>query len=359
MSNLDLRGVDFGQTSLSDINFSGADLRGAIFTDSVIADVNFSGAQLEGAVFTRSQMVNVIADEVDLKNVNLEHASLSFDSDVKKPIIRNLEMCEMTRTFLSWVDLSGQDLRNLNVGLGGAKFHDVNFSECNMEGANLSHAAFKNCDLSRCNLQDAHVEYVLFTGVTGVALKASGANFNSSMFMGDCTMSFSDFSGSKFAVREADGTSFEGCNFSNATMRATWSPHFRLCNFADSNFSGCDLGESNFSISGHTNYSGRKILTCFLSGIDWQNTNTKNIMLGEETVFKEKVYHYTPECFFEKYTLREACEKLNLSDKQFEFMVLSGALEVREEITNHIVRSGFDPDSHYVPVWAMQNFKVE
>jgi hypothetical protein len=44
-----------------------------------------------------------------------------------------------------------------------------------------------------------------------------------------------------------------------------------------------------------------------------------------------------------------------MSNNQFEFMVLSGAVEVRNNIDASVVASQFDPDRHHVPIWSVAN----
>lgn len=359
LSGLDLRGANFKQTSLREVDFTGADLRGVNFSESLLTDVNFSDVKLEKTNFASAQLVRIKTSEISLKNANLKNASLSFDPKFEKPIIRDLDTCKINGTYLSWIDVSGQDLQNMSVGVDGAAFYDMNFSDSNLEEANLNDTNFRQCDLSRCNLRRAQLERAVFSSIVGESMNASEANFHDARLLGDSNMSGSDFSGSLLTIKDANVVNFEGSNFSNATMRRREGPSIILCNFAKSNFAGCDLGNSDFAVYKRQDL---QLLSSVLSGINWENARTQDIVLGREDTFEETgmTLGIDTDNSFEKYTLREAHERFGLTDNQFEFMVLSGALEIRERNSNKIARKDFDldSDSQYVPVWVMQNFAI-
>lgn len=360
LSGLDLRGANFKQSSLREVDFTGADLRGANFSESLLADVNFSDAKLEEINFTSTELVRIKANEISLKNANLQNASLSFDPKLEKPVVSYLNTCKINATFLCWMDVSNQDLRNMSIGLNGAAFYDMDFSDCNLEGVNLNDTNFRQSDLSRCNLRGAQMERVVFSSVVGRSMDASEANFHDARLVGNSNMSGSNFSGSQFTIKDANMVNFEDSNFSHVTMRRKGGPSITLCNFSNSDFSGCDLGESDFSFHKQQHL---QLLSCTFSNVNWKNTRIQDIVLGREGSFDETGMTLGVDSgnSFEKYTLREAHERLELTDKQFQFMVLSGALEVREKNSNEIVRSHFDMDSdlQYVPIWAIQNFRVD
>lgn len=61
------------------------------------------------------------------------------------------------------------------------------------------------------------------------------------------------------------------------------------------------------------------------------------------------------EFIYRQYSFNEVIEACGMTDKQFEFLVLSGAIEVREKGYGKIVEGGFDPGKHHVPQWAFQD----
>jgi hypothetical protein len=50
-------------------------------------------------------------------------------------------------------------------------------------------------------------------------------------------------------------------------------------------------------------------------------------------------------------------EQLDVSERQFEFLVLSGAVKVRDNQTKERVLSGFKPDAHHIPGWEIDAVK--
>ena len=61
-TNMDLRGWNFKEHNLTNVNFKGANLEGACFIDAVLVDANFEGANLTGASF---EDANIITAEFD------------------------------------------------------------------------------------------------------------------------------------------------------------------------------------------------------------------------------------------------------------------------------------------------------
>lgn len=57
-----------------------------------------------------------------------------------------------------------------------------------------------------------------------------------------------------------------------------------------------------------------------------------------------------PHIVYRHYSFDEVVAATSLSEQQFEFMVLSGAIEVRDK-RQRVVKSGFDPELHHVPQW--------
>jgi hypothetical protein len=48
---------------------------------------------------------------------------------------------------------------------------------------------------------------------------------------------------------------------------------------------------------------------------------------------------------------------MGLTDAQMEFLVISKAIEVRENKTLEVVDKNFNPSKHHVVPWAVQNWK--
>lgn len=55
---------------------------------------------------------------------------------------------------------------------------------------------------------------------------------------------------------------------------------------------------------------------------------------------------------YEKYSFQDACRIMGVTEKQFEFLVLSNVVEVRDRRFKKVT-VGFDSDLHHVPKWAL------
>ncbi len=115
LSEYDLDGVDFENTSLWQATLSGAYLRDAVLTKAYmyradLQDADLSRANLAGAQLTEASLRSARLAEADLRNADLRDA-----------------------------DLTAADLRGAN--LGGAILNGATLVDTNLDGANLSGCA--------------------------------------------------------------------------------------------------------------------------------------------------------------------------------------------------------------------------
>jgi hypothetical protein len=106
----------------------------------------------------------VVKNKSKLRNVNLSDTNLSGT--------------DLSKAYLIFSNLSGSNLSNVN--LNGANLIFANLSDVNLTGANLTDANLSDVKLNGANLTDANLKYadlsdanlsgVDFTGVTGLCL---------------------------------------------------------------------------------------------------------------------------------------------------------------------------------------------
>lgn len=360
LSGLDLRNMSFSRLGLSSVDFSGSDLRGSSFFLCDLSSVDFSGADLRGADFTYARANMLVANTLDFSDVNLTDAQISFSSLYPRPAITNTgEAIFSFDTRLSWVDLSGQDLRNWSDGRRPAKLYGADLRGANLEGVNLSKMLLSGSDLREANVQSSNLSEVLFIEVV-----ADRANFSGSRFilarMEDCSMMESKFIGAEMGFRCFENSNFCFADFSNAKFYSTFvAPRVESCVMREANFTNSDLGFVWFGKSELSRGDLRESQPTDLRGAHWGGAKTVGIeiesarfLVGQGDNGEDVV---EPAVEFEKFNFDEVKDLANLSDKQFEFFVLSGVFEVRDKDRHEIIKKQFNKSRHYVPVWSLVN----
>lgn len=372
-SNLDLRGANFSGMKLENVNFTGADLRFANFDNSELYSVNFTGAILTGATLEGAILHETEADVLDLAEVNMANAMMNFKflDNFKKCVVYNLDKSVMP-AMLSGVDMSGQDLTNVNFQ--NCSFRHLSMANCNLRGVNLDTSDFLFCNLADSDLSGASVTSSKWVHVSGPRANFEDTNFcRSELTFGGFVGA--NFSGSLFGGAHLKEVDFREVNFSKADFHAPRKTVIRKCDFGKANFSEADVRGVNFAdrpsdVFPEEDYHLWSDGPCEgsnLMGVNWRGTLIEDMVVAnfkylhfygenEDDGYDDEVW---TEALHEKYTMKEAMKELKLQEKQFEFMVLSGVIEVRSDIDGKIVTSGFDPEDHYVPVWVVQNAKFD
>lgn len=141
---------------------------------------------------------------------------------------------------------------------------------------------------------------------------------------------------------------FSGANFKNATLCSVrWKGSVTGANFEGADLAGaslenCDVSEASFV--------GANLHGALLP------KNLDDIALGREQVqdlltCAPNHYRYT------RYSFEDAVVKLGVSEKQFEFLVTSGAVKVWSYETGKLVETNFDSEKHFVPSWEFNIVK--
>jgi uncharacterized protein YjbI with pentapeptide repeats len=122
------------------------------------------------------------------------------------------------------------------------------------------------------------------------------------------------------------------CSFRDADLSGV---NARFTDFAGSDFSGANLQAADFG--------GSDLRKCH-----WERVSMSGVCLAN-VIAPAK---------YEQFSLDDAMKRalgLGMTQNQFEFMVLAGAVEIRDNDTLEVVKTGFDPAKHHVPVWTMEN----
>jgi uncharacterized protein YjbI with pentapeptide repeats len=157
------------------------------------------------------------------------------------------------------------------------------------------------------------------------------------------------------------GVNLQETNFKNGRLQQA--------NLDGANLTGADLSKSSISgsmrdtILCNTNLEEANLDDVDLSGADLTGANLRHATLSRDLTN----VNITGEQFeqlneIEKYdypakNFHEVAQELGVSEKQFEFLVLSGAVEVRDKHSNERVLSDFDTEKHNIPVWGVEELK--
>lgn len=181
LSGLDLSecqfiGCDFSCADLSLINFSRSNLSHSNFKKSNLNNSNFSNSNLSYTNFRKTSLINSDFNSSNLAFSDFTKAKLNC-SVLSKCNLSNaimvrsiltkskLDYAILNNTKMSYVDLSGADMRGVMLARIFPTGPDLRFSKCfgvNMIWANLISADFKGSDLRNSNCQSANFRYANF-----------------------------------------------------------------------------------------------------------------------------------------------------------------------------------------------------
>lgn len=212
----------------------------------------------------------------------------------------------------------------------------IDLTGTNLAGSIFSHSEIYQMDLTGANLSGCNFYK------TGRSLKlpnavAVGANFSDSHY--------ESFDAKNSVLREAD---------------------FTETNITQGNFTEADLSQIKIE--------NAKFVRCSFEKADFTGVDFSQLSLEGITSIKDAII--TPDQFdslrdfsksqvrYETVSFSDAAQTLNVTEQQFEFLVISGAIPIYEETVNKFgarvsqrVTSDFDPIKHHVPCWAIATIK--
>lgn len=296
-------------------------------------------------------------------------------------------------------------------------FDGVQFIGCNFDEANLKQVTFKNCIFKGCSFQNAKIqgqgnfsnhkdwennqltgcsfEATLFENVEIASSAFQACTFDSNemsvaAFYG-CQMSDTQIHDTNFELVDFGDSVFDECTFASCKFRlrkanlvygehdfTVQNSQILYGNFSDSHLRGANIVDTiikdtfflktdgpNLNLSG-TTIENSSFVDCELPSTDFTGGSVKECEI-EETNFAGSEWDNTKVAWgpiyatgevYEQYSFNSAIKLFGVSEKQFEFMVISKAIEVRDNKTKQKVTSNFDPRKHHIPVWTVKNFPL-
>ena len=360
LSGLNLAGADFSNTGLVGVSFAGSNLTGANFYAAFMRDVDLRGTTTTGASFKGTRGERLSADTLDLQDVDLYHATLSFDRNAPPPKVLNFSVAERhTASKIIWADLSHADLSGMGSRCDNVKLWYVNLSNADLQGVEMSRWELSGCDLSNADLTDARITMTSFwENVT-----AHGARFDRAIFD---DVSFVAFDAADATFREAQLSRvhmLHGSLIRSDFTAATFKERFAVehCDFRGVNFTDADLGATRFAFGPSNDPTCDTTHTTDLTGCTWVGAKTDHMKLSQHgsrptespTDWSlEEVWQVTQ---YERYSIDEAVDLLGVDRETLAVLAWGGAIDVRDNETCQNAEQSGDLDNCHIPIWVIQN----
>lgn len=309
------------------------------FSSVLFHNVNLSGVEFVGCDFSTCEFENVDLSNVTFKNCKFNKNNFfAVDSDKKKRVI--------------W---------------GNLTFEKCDFVSCRIQRTNIENSRFSNCSFERTHVDSkSHFQNVFFEDSKFVACSFDGVRSVDSGFhrcslenftffrvgqdRGVHTLERLDFVDSSLIDCMFSESNFSKSNFSGSRLEEC---EFGRVDLLDANFSDTEADKTFFYLSNlnYANLSSARWKKTLVRGGSLLGVNWKNVSFSCDFLNEIKKLEY------EQFTFSDTIKNCGISQKEFEFLVLSGAIEVRDNETLERVRSEFDPNKNHVPVWAFENLK--
>lgn len=347
---------------------------------TVLVDVNGRKADL-------SKVTSL--ENMDFDGMNLE------DYDFKN--VKKITSCYFFETKLS--DLTFEDTKFISCDFEKSILQNVSFKNCILRNCLFKNAiildeehteektSWSETEFANCTFEECRFENIKITK-SGFRTCRFGGREDTSTFFRRCRLSYSQFHDTVFQTAHFADSIFEESFFALCSFRIKKSPEdiyntnltiekskMVMVSFFESNLEGANIVNSTIrdsvfqkSEGPNLNFEGSTISnTAFLES-DLRETDFSSCVLNkceiEESDLTRSEWENTKVSWgpifstgdpYEQYRFEEAITHLGITEKQFEFLVLSNALEVRDNETKRVVKKGFDPEKHHLPPWIFGN----
>lgn len=135
--------------------------------------------------------------------------------------------------------------------------------------------------------------------------------------------------------------SLRDANLQEANLERAW---LKNADLRGANLRGASLG--------YAKLDGAKLGNTDLRDVNWRGVHLKELteaLIDEDDIFSLYSTKY------DKHNFTETARSWNLSDANFEALVMAGRIEVRDNGSHIVVLEHFNPWEHHVPAWQYQN----
>lgn len=314
---IDLRNKEFVNCTFRECAFYESDFSNSLFQDCTFETSNITGQNIN------PNMSNDVIENEFWQNTVFRGCKFS------KGLTQNVYMnkggfydCSFDQYFFY-----GSSHFN-KVELKKCDFHNVNMRTMNLSGSVIEECSFDNTtfdSIGKHKPDSSHLWRVLKAPSPFKILKSRIENcvFQSSNFK-LCEIVDSLIRNTGFTHVEGFKTSFEGSTGEDLL--------FQNSPFPKSSFVGCHFKRVKFEL-----YD--------LTGASWENSSVELEISGNPILPPG----------YDRRSFDETIAATGLSEREFEYLVLAGAIEVRDNAKGQRVSSRFDPDLHHVPNWVYVN----
>ena len=313
-----ISGGDFEQSTLNKADFTSVQADGADFKGCQLSKTKFIGAKCDGSTFSNCVMNKSLMRDANFNQCDFDMVDLSESDLTNTSFVGGL----LNKSILDKSELRGakfNDCKMLSISIrGGCNISSVDFTNANMNGANLEDAIIQDCKFTgatlfeaklsgvvirNSNFENAHLSATLsntkFDNVTLDKITADRGDFTSLVAnyitckdarLNGCRFDDSRISESDFTNALLDGASFNSSNISNSDMTglkgshiSAEQSHIAKCTFKDAIIANIRLNQSN--ISGST-FEDAYLPSAYFANAVIKNTTMRRCTLTS-SVFSE------------------------------------------------------------------------
>lgn len=239
LSGLDLSGrtieaINFEDCNLNNVNFSRTTIKKGEFKNGLLIGGNFEKADLSGVNFNGCAMQKVNLSHVriegvgikgsNLANASLKRASVEFSNlNVFKDV--NLTDADFSGSNISW--LYGENINFKNANFNAASILESQIKDCSFVNASLENAELYSVVFLDCEMQESTLAKAKITNVT----------FDKSM------LENADFQQSEIGYGNFVDSNLDGVDFRGVTLSS--SNEFRNVSLVAADFSEVSFSEES------------------------------------------------------------------------------------------------------------------
>lgn len=172
----------------------------------------------------------------------------------------------------------------------------------------------------------------------------SGTSIKGLVVLPEVNLEGADMSSCEFKHCDLSGANLRGANLSYARLGG----NFKGAILKDANLESAtlwgDLTDVDFTGANLTNAR----VPLDLEGLDLTDSQVESFIYSNQ---------HPEEFKYRKFSFEEAIKELDISESEFEYLVISGVINVRDNVSNELIEEGFDPERHHVPSWVIRETK--
>lgn len=347
VKNSDFSDATFKNSTIDGLWFANSNLQGTKIEGTQITNMRTLQVQASGMILVKSSIDEVVMGETDLRG------ALIYNSTIKSNRVMDWEKINLENAIIKNSELEGVGFYVPSFSYVDENYYSTKLGKWWLD-RRINKRNKRLAKKAKRHWKNTQVENSTFTNCKFASVRLADAKLTNSQFV-DSTFFKTDmtnmdvrgnsFAGSSFFQVKGVGLQAENTNFSNVSFgKNNEKSDMRNSNFTNAVFDDAEIGNTNLRGS---IWKGAKTDKMHVFKIDNSPLTVVENSSGEITTLNQTSY--------EHYSLYDAAKKIDATDKAFEFLVVSGSIDVRHNLTKQRIEKDFDPSINHVPVWQMQN----